>query len=180
VPDAFVVLRSRDAEYRLFVEIDMGSMSMVRLGQKLAGYAAYYLEEAWKERHPFPPVLLVLTTSQARVESAINRFEDHLTRKGRGRNDYLTFDDDHWEPVIGTCDAARDPESAVREAVWFGRNGEDGLDLTDLLDPPWRRWGTSKPRRARNTSGGAEKRNDYGMTPMPGAPTSSKASTHGS
>jgi hypothetical protein len=140
VPDAFVVLRSGDAEYRVFVEIDMGSMSMVRLGQKLAGYAAYYLEEAWKERHPFPPVLLVLTTSQARVESVINRFEDHLTRKGRGRNDYLTFDDDHWEPVIGTCNAARDPESAVSEAVWFGRNGEDGLHLTDLLDPPWRRW----------------------------------------
>ena len=32
VPDAFVILRSGDAEYRAFVEIDMGSMSMLRLG----------------------------------------------------------------------------------------------------------------------------------------------------
>jgi Replication-relaxation len=82
VPDAFCVLRSEDAEYRAFVEIDMGSMSMVRLGQKLAGHAAYYREQAWNKRHPFPPVLLVLTTSQACVESVINRFEDHVTRRG--------------------------------------------------------------------------------------------------
>lgn len=140
VPDALVVVQSGDAEYRAFVEIDMGSMSMVRLGQKLAGYAAYYREEAWKERHPFPPVLLLLTTSQARVEAVINRFEDYLTRRGRGRSDYLAFDDDHWEPVIGACGAARDPESALREAVWFGRGGVDGLALVDLLDPPWQRW----------------------------------------
>jgi DNA-binding Lrp family transcriptional regulator len=140
VPDAFIVLRAGDAEYRAFVEIDMGSMSMVRLSQKLAGYAAYYHEQAWKERHPFPPILLVLTTSQARVESIINRFEDHLTRRGRYRDEYLAFDADHWEPVIGACEFARDPETALGESVWSGSGGIDGLTLADLLDPPWQRW----------------------------------------
>jgi hypothetical protein len=140
VPDAFIVLRAGDAEYRAFVEIDMGSMSMVRLGQKLEGYATYYREQAWKERHPFPPVLLVLTTSQARVESVINRFEHHLARRSRYRDDYLAFDADRWEPVIAACEFARDPETALGEAVWSGRGGVDGLALADLLDPPWQRW----------------------------------------
>lgn len=83
VPDAFFVLRSGDAEHGAFVEIDMGSMSMVRLAQKLVGYAAYYREQAWKERHPFP-VLLVLTTSRRESNRSSNRFDDHLTRGGRG------------------------------------------------------------------------------------------------
>lgn len=42
VPDAFVVVADKDCECRAFIEVDLGSMSMTRLSQKLSAYAAYY------------------------------------------------------------------------------------------------------------------------------------------
>lgn len=54
VPDAFMVLLDKKAAFRAFVEVDLGSMSMTRLSQKLSGYAAYYAA-AGVGRHPSIP-----------------------------------------------------------------------------------------------------------------------------
>ncbi len=147
VPDALIVVADKDAEYRAFVEIDLGSMSMTRLSQKLSGYAAYYAAQAWRDNHPFAPVLLLLTTSESRAEAVIRRFEQRWSQAQRhlGHSPYLA--EDTPLPDIGACSAARCAEEAVREPVWLSAAGSDGLHLTDLLRPSWERWSEQKAKR---------------------------------
>ncbi|MGH2828642.1 MAG: replication-relaxation family protein [Actinomycetota bacterium] len=147
VPDALIVVADRDAEYRGFIEVDLGSMSMTRLSQKLSGYAAYYAAQAWTEAHPFPPVLLLVTTSEARAEVAIRRFEQRWTQAQRhlGSSPYLARKTPAAE--IGACSAARSPEDAISDPVWLSSGGSDGLYLTDLLRPVSERWAEHQRKR---------------------------------
>jgi len=140
VPDAFMVLLDKKAAFRAFVEVDLGSMSMTRLSQKLSGYAAYYAAQAWADIHPFPPVLLLATTSEARAEGALRRFEQRLAQAQRHSHSFHYRGRDEWEPEMGACACARYPDEAVAEPVWLSSRGGDGLYLTDLLRPPWERW----------------------------------------
>jgi hypothetical protein len=140
VPDVFVVIIEDARDYRAFVEIDLGSMSMTRLSQKLSGYAAYYAAQAWVISHPFPPVLLILTTSEARADAIIRRFEQRWSQA-----EHRLYSPDFLAPtvqvpVIGACAAARSSEDAIREPVWLSMGGSDGFYLTDLLRPAWERW----------------------------------------
>lgn len=139
VPDAFVVVADKDCECRAFVEIDLGSMSMTRLSQKLSGYAAYYAARAWRDTHPFAPVLLLLTTSESRAEAAIRRFEQRWAQAQRHlHSSYLA--PDIPAPEIAACAAARNADEAITEPVWLASGGGDGLHFTDLLRPVWERW----------------------------------------
>ena len=147
VPDAFIVVGDKEAAYRAFVEVDLGSMSMTRLSQKLSGYAAYYAARAWTGTHPFPPVLLLATTSEARAEGAIARFEQRLAQAERHSHSFHYRERDEWVPSMGACACARHPDEAVAEPVWLSSGGGDGLYLTDLLRPPWERW--AEQERAR-------------------------------
>lgn len=147
VPDAFIVLADKEAAYRAFVEVDLGSMSMTRLSQKLSGYAAYYAARAWADIHPFPPVLLLATTSEARAEGAIARFEQRLAQAERHSHSYHYRGRDEWVPEMGACACARYPDEAVREPVWLSSGGGDGLYLTDLLRPVWERWAEREQAR---------------------------------
>lgn len=140
VPDAFIVMTVKEAAYRAFIEVDLGSMSMTRLSQKLSGYAAYYAAQAWSSTHPFPPVLLLATTSERRAEAAIRRFEQRWTQAERHLNSFHYRGRHEWVPEMGACACARNPDEAVREPVWLSLGGGDGLYLTDLLRPVWERW----------------------------------------
>ncbi len=136
VPDATVVVAAGDAEYRAFIEMDLGTMSTTRLAQKLGGYAAYARTQAWRELHPFPPVLLFITIAEARAERVLKKFEEKWAWEER--HSYL-----HETPhrlqgfFIGACNSARNPEMALREPVWMTRDGLDGLTLKELLRPAW-------------------------------------------
>lgn len=145
VPDAFVVVADSDCECRAFVELDLGSMSMTRLSQKLSGYAAYYAARAWTDTQPFPPVLLLMTTSERRAEAAIRRFEQRWAQAQRHL--YSDHVEGRSVPESAACAAARNPEEAVREPVWLSSGGSDGLHVTDLLRPVWERW--TEQERAR-------------------------------
>lgn len=139
VPDAFVVVADKDCECRAFIEIDLGSMSMTRLSQKLSGYAAYYAAKAWRDAHPFAPVLLLLTTNERRAEMAVRRFEQRWVQAMR----HITsgyFSPEVPAPEVAACAAARNADEAVSEPVWLASGGGDGLHLTDLLRPVWERW----------------------------------------
>ncbi|MFN2545401.1 MAG: replication-relaxation family protein, partial [Actinomycetota bacterium] len=138
VPDLYVELSWDDASYRAFVEVDLGTMSLPRLWRKLATYAAYVQEEAWQARHPFPPALLVLTTTGRRAEAAARIWEQRILSSGSRRR--APRFPKARSLALGTSDAVREPESAITEAVWLAPGTVDGLSLRDLLDPPWRRW----------------------------------------
>ncbi len=136
VPDATVVLASGEEEYRAFIEVDMGTMSTTRLAQKLGGYAAYARLGAWRGRHPFPPMLLFLTITEARAERVVKKFEEKRRWEERHSHRYDTAH--RLEGFfIGACSAARNPEMALREPVWITRDGLDGLTLKELLQPAW-------------------------------------------
>jgi DNA-binding Lrp family transcriptional regulator len=147
VPDACVVVADSDCECRAFVEIDLGSMSMTRLSQKLSGYAAYYAAQAWTATHPFPPVLLLLTTSERRAEAAMRRFEQRWAQAQRHLHSSPSLSEETSLPEIAACAAARIPAEAVTEPVWLSSGGTDGLHLTDLLRPVWDNW--TEQERAR-------------------------------
>ncbi|MGH2755800.1 MAG: replication-relaxation family protein [Actinomycetota bacterium] len=147
VPDAFMVLADKEAAYRAFVEVDLGSMSMTRLSQKISGYAAYYAAQAWNGTHPFPPVLLLATTSEARSAGAIARFEQRLAQAGRHLHSFHYRGRYDWVPEMGACACARYPDEAVSEPVWLSAGGGDGLYLTDLLRPPLARWAEQERTR---------------------------------
>lgn len=147
VPDAFIVMGDKEAAYRAFVEVDLGSMSMTRLSQKLSGYAAYYAARAWTGTHPFPPVLLLATTSEARAAGAIARFEQRWAQARRHLQSFHYRERDEWVPSMGACACARHPDEAVAEPVWLSSGGGDGLYLTDLLRPPRERWAEQERTR---------------------------------
>jgi DNA-binding Lrp family transcriptional regulator len=140
VPDAFVLIIEEARDYRAFVEIDLGSMSMTRLSQKLSGYAVYYAAQAWMLTHPFPPVLLVLTTSESRADAIIRRFEQRWSQAEHHLSSPGLLVPRVPVPMIGACAAARSAEEAVTEPVWLSMDGSDGFHLTDLLRPAWERW----------------------------------------
>ncbi|MGH2828575.1 MAG: replication-relaxation family protein [Actinomycetota bacterium] len=147
VPDAFVVVADKDAEYRAFVEIDLGSMSMTRLSQKLSGYAAYYAAQPWMDNHPFAPVLLLLTTSESRAEAAIRRFEQRWSQAQRHLSSSSYLAAEISVPELGACSSARFPEEALREPVWLSVGGSDGLHLADVARPAWERWSEQQAKR---------------------------------
>jgi len=69
-PDACIGVAEADRR-RLygFVELDLGTMSHRQLKAKAAGYGEYVQLEAWRERNPFCPALLFITTSEKRARS---------------------------------------------------------------------------------------------------------------
>lgn len=139
VPDLTVVLAHGEATVRAFFEVDLGTMSMPRLARKLACYAAYAREEAWKARHPFLPPLLVLTTTARRAEAVVATWERVVAKTGP-RGWAWQGQEPTEELAIGASDVVLSPEVAISEPVWLAPGGRDGLRLLDVLEPPHRAW----------------------------------------
>lgn len=139
VPDASLVLRSGEAQWHALVEIDLGTMSMTRLSTKLGLYLAWARSGAWRAEHSYLPPLLFLTTTARRVDATLQKFRLLVAREERCA-DTLEEHKNLERFAIGVCEYVRAPEATLTEPVWIGRNGEDGLTLSDLLRPPFERW----------------------------------------
>jgi len=105
-PDAFIEITDTDGQSLLaFVELDMGTMSHRRLRQKASGYGDYAKAEVWRDRHPFCPALLFLTTTEARA-----RFFLLAMRKEAGNDSLL---------LTCACDLARSPARIAAGPRWL-------------------------------------------------------------
>jgi hypothetical protein len=99
------------------------------------------------QRDPFPPVLLLMTTSETRAEAALRRFEQRWAQAQRHIHSSPYLAEEASVPEIAACAAARNADEAITEPVWLSSLGSDGLHLTDLLRPVWDRW--TEQERAR-------------------------------
>lgn len=124
-PDAFAeVAVGEDGELvPVFIEVDLATMSQVRLRAKARRYVAYVECGAWQHLHPWPPVLLLLTTSATRAGGFLTAVE-----RLRPRRPYSWDDDDNTQLVVAAAAHVHDPTTAVREAEW--RLSVDGDPLT--------------------------------------------------
>jgi hypothetical protein len=85
-PDALLVLGDQHGrELRAFVEVDLGTMSHGRLRLKAGLYAAYAASDGWRQRHPFLPALLFLTTTPARARSFLKALGQLLSYEPKSR-----------------------------------------------------------------------------------------------
>ena len=79
-PDAMVTLTDPNGpKLGAFVEIDLGTMSHTRLRAKAELYAAYAASDACRERHPFLPALLFLTTTDIRASKFLKALDRALS-----------------------------------------------------------------------------------------------------
>jgi len=115
-----------------FVEIDLGTMTQSRLRAKAARHRGYIDAGAWRGRYPHPPLLLVLTLSEARATTFLRSLRTKARSAWTGRPDEA-------DALVAVCSAVRDPEAAVLAPVW--RTSAEGtrLRLVDLLGATVRR-----------------------------------------
>jgi len=148
---------STQAEYHALVEVDRGTMSIPRLGTKLRQYLGWAASGTWKQRHPFLPPVLFLTTTSRRVEQILARAEERCRAEAR-----RTY---QWEDsrllktfLIAATDQVDHPERAIAEPVWTARGKRKGLRLADLLREPWEGWRAELERDRAATQAWEERR----------------------
>lgn len=139
VPDVALVLRAGEATYHTLVEVDLGTMSIPRATRKLGLYAGWVRTRAWEERHPYPPVVLFLTTTERRAEKILGRAEQRLGAESARAYD-LSETRLLDSLVVAASDCVHRPEAALADPVWTARTGETALRLQEVLHPPWERW----------------------------------------
>lgn len=120
-PDALIEISDADDQTLLaFVELDMGTMSHRRLRQKASGYGDYAKAEAWRERHPFCPALLFVTTTEKRARAFIAAMH-----REAGTDSLL---------LTCACDLARRPDRMVEGPRWLHDPESDhAVDLLAVL-----------------------------------------------
>ena len=124
-PDAMVVFIDPDGrKLRAFIEIDLGTMSHARLRQKAELYGAYAASEAWRERHPFLPALLFLTTTDIRAGRFLKALAGMLSDGPRKR---MAF-------VAAGAGVAWTPGRLLDGPCLADLDRHDGLALLDVLD----------------------------------------------
>ena len=118
-PDACIDVAETDGRRLLgFVELDLGTMSHRQLKAKAAGYGEYARLEAWRERNPFCPALLFITTSEKRARSFLAASDREI-----GRNRML----------VACVGLARDLRRCVVAPEWMVGDGEQATDLLGIL-----------------------------------------------
>ncbi len=126
-PDATLALvDEQDRELRAFVEIDLGTMSHTRLRAKADLYAAYAASDAWRERHPFLPALLFLTTTDIRAARFLKALARSLSYGPRS-NARRAF-------VAGSAGIVWAPHRLLSEPYFADLDGQTGLALPHLLN----------------------------------------------
>jgi hypothetical protein len=74
-PDGYTRYRAGDNIHHLLVEIDLGTMPLPRLHAKLELYRAYAHSRTWQNRYPVFPKLILLTTSEQRINRLHHQLE---------------------------------------------------------------------------------------------------------
>jgi Replication-relaxation len=101
-----------------FVELDLGTMSHRQLKAKAAGYGEYVQLEAWRERNPFCPALLFITTSEKRARSFLAAADREI---------------DSARMLVACVGLARDLRRCVVAPEWMVGDGERTTDLLGIL-----------------------------------------------
>lgn len=122
-------------EAHAFIEIDLGTTTQARLQAKVQRYRQYLGEAAWQELHPHPPLLLILTISEARAST----FLRHQRRKAAPYWSGDSEHDDLDEAAVAVCSEVRHPEAAVLAPVWRRSAEATPRRLADLMAAAVRR-----------------------------------------
>ncbi|NLU81118.1 hypothetical protein HCA58_22805 [Micromonospora sp. HNM0581] len=105
-----------------FVEIDLASMTHTQLKAKLDRYRAYTRDEAWRDRFPHCPPLLLLTTTTHRAvtftRTTARHLKDDTPAHYRRIIDDYTLIAEHGRLVIAATGLVRDPARAIGEHIW--------------------------------------------------------------
>jgi Replication-relaxation len=126
-PDAMVTLTDpQGRKLSAFVEIDLGTMSHTRLRAKAELYASYSASDAWRERHPFLPALLFLTTTDIRAAKFLKALARALSY-GPRRDRRRAF-------VAGGAGIAWTPHQLLAEPCLADLDGNTRLTLLDILN----------------------------------------------
>lgn len=117
-PDACIGIAEADRR-RLFgfVELDLGTMSHRQLKAKAAGYGEYARLRAWRERNPFCPTLLFITTSEKRARSFLVAADREIDRR----------------MLVACVGLARDLRRCIAAPEWMVGDGERRVDLLAVL-----------------------------------------------
>ena len=119
-----------------FLEVDFATMDQARLRAKVARHRRYCQETVFWDRHPCCPALLLVTTSEARV----NRFLAGA-EKDRPRPSALPSENPaHYEGLVAGCAAVVSPEDAVCAPVWRQAVGDAPVTLAALLSSEVRQY----------------------------------------
>jgi hypothetical protein len=139
-PDAYVDLRltvdDTDGVAGTFVEVDFATMDQARLRAKVARHRCSCAETIWWDRHPCCPALLLVTTSEARV----NRFLATAEKDRPRPSSYEQEHPAHYEELVAACAAVTSPEVAVVAPVWRAAVGDAPVTLSQLLTPEVRQY----------------------------------------
>ena len=139
-PDAYAELHlevdGRDGAAGAFVEVDFATMDQARLRAKVARHRSYCKDTIWWDRHPCCPALLLVTTSEARV----NRFLAGLEKDRPRPSPYPSENPAHYDELVAACAAVASPEEAVVAPVWRQARGDAPSTLSQLLPPAVRQY----------------------------------------
>jgi hypothetical protein len=134
-PDAYVelevVVDGEAGRAGAFVEVDFATMDQTRLRAKAARHRRYVRELVWWDRHPCVPALLLVTTSDARV----NRFLAGVEKDRSHRSSVRADDPEHVEQLVAACAVVTAPEEAVGAPVWRAGVADAPMTLISLLSP---------------------------------------------
>jgi hypothetical protein len=112
-----------------FVEIDFATMDQARLRAKVARHRAYASDGAWWAKHPGCPVLLLLTTSEARA----TRFLSTAERDKPKPSIWQQEDPTHPDGLIAACASVASPEEALSTPVWRTSAADAPMLLSSIL-----------------------------------------------
>jgi protein involved in plasmid replication-relaxation len=117
-PDACIQIEEADGRVLLaLVELDLGTMSARQLKTKAEGYGEYVEREGWRQRNPYCPPLLFLTTSEKRARSFLATCRRTV---------------DQRQMLVAATALARDIGRSLTAPEWLA--GErDGVDLLATL-----------------------------------------------
>jgi hypothetical protein len=115
--------------YLAFVEIDFATMDQARLRAKVARHRAYASDGAWWSKHPGCPVLLLLTTSEARATRFLSTVERDKPKPSIWEQENST----HPDGLIAACASVASPEEALSTPVWRTSAADAPMLLSSIL-----------------------------------------------
>jgi hypothetical protein len=119
-----------------FLEVDFATMDQARLRAKVGRHRRYCQETVFWDRHPCCPALLLLTTSEARV----NRFLAGAEKDRPRPSPHPSENPAHYDELVAACAAVVSPEDAVCSPVWRQGVGDAPVTLSALLSPEVRQY----------------------------------------
>lgn len=128
-PDGCAVVRvdGHPVPLALLVEVDLDTMDADRVAEKTDRYLSYATRRVWRDEHETCPVVLILTTTPARVRSILA-----ATAKVAKRRKLWTSD--MAELLIAVSPHVDEPDVAVTSPVWQVSADAPVCTLTELLE----------------------------------------------